>query len=60
MIGAYFTSVFEASGHNFFFGPAVFGFVITIIDVIYVSMFLVETLPESKRVSSCVINTIFL
>jgi len=52
MIGAYFTSVFEASGHNFFFGPAVFGFVITIIDVIYVSMFLVETLPESKRASS--------
>jgi len=50
MIGAYFTHVF--SGHKFFVGPAIFGFVITVIDVVYVSVCLPETLPESKRASS--------
>ena len=57
MIGAYFTHVF--SGHKFFVGPAIFGFVITVVDVVYVSVCLPETLPESKRVGFCALEIIF-
>ncbi|CAK8690461.1 unnamed protein product [Clavelina lepadiformis] len=55
MIGAWFAKQFSHQ-YNFYCGPAIFGFLITVFDIMYVAKSLPETLPPKNRATSMAVS----